>query len=57
MADFDEHEKWLTMKNDTSNISINIKKHIKHGRHRAKYNFVDDPVSYEQCILKLQSII
>lgn len=31
--------------NDTSNISINIKKHIKHGQHRAKFTFTDDPVS------------
>jgi len=32
---------------DTSNISINIKKHIKHGRHRTKYNFRNDPVSHK----------
>lgn len=56
MADFDEQENWLTAKNDTSNISINIKKHIRHGRHRAKkYNFVEDPVSYEKYFVILCS--
>lgn len=43
---------WLK-NNDTSNISINIKKHIKHGRHVTKYKFVDDPVSIiKRIILK-----
>lgn len=46
MADFDEHENWTTTKNDSNDISINIKKHIKPGRHRSKYMFVEDLVSY-----------
>lgn len=46
MADFKE-DSWLQSNNDTSNISMNIKKHIKNGRHRAKYNFVNDPVSID----------
>jgi len=30
---------------NTSNISVTIKKHIKHGHHRSKYTFTNDPVS------------
>lgn len=44
MADFDPNKSWLQNK-DTSNISIKFNKHLKHGRHRTKYNFIDDPVS------------
>lgn len=43
MANLDQN--WLKNEKDTSNISTNIKKHIKHGRHVTKYKFVDDPVS------------
>lgn len=44
MADFDDS--WVKSNNDTSIISDNIKKHIKHGRHRTKYSFEKkDPVS------------
>lgn len=50
MADFDGNASWLK-NNDTSNISINIKEHIKNGHHRAKYNFSNDSVS-----IKLQII-
>jgi hypothetical protein len=57
MADFDEHGNWLTDENNTSNMSMNIKKHIRHGRHRAKkYNFVDDPVSYKKNFVVLCSL-
>jgi len=50
MSSFDKSERW--MKTNDNDISINIKEHIKHGRHRAKYTFTDDPVS-----LKLQHIL
>lgn len=43
MSSFDKSER--QMKNSDNNISIKIKEHIKHGHHRAKYTFTDDPVS------------
>lgn len=46
MSSFDKSER--QMKNSDNNISINIKQHIKHGHHRAKYTFTDDPVSPKQ---------
>lgn len=48
-----DNESWLQNKNDTSNISINIKKHIKHGRHRTKYIFNDDSVSFNRLLVCL----
>lgn len=53
MTGIDNDTSWMNNNKDTSNISINIKKHIKHGRHRAKYNFSHDPVSvkFELCLL------
>lgn len=50
MADFDQNESWL-QNSGTSNISINIKKHIKHGRHRAKYHYLNDSVSIKLSII------
>lgn len=47
MPKFNGNESWLQSNNDTSIISINIKKHIKHGRHITKYKFADDPVSFK----------
>lgn len=53
-----DDESWLQNKSDISNISVNVKKHIKHGRHKSKtYTFADDPVSfillyYFVCIVK-----
>lgn len=45
MADFDDS--WVKSNNDTSFMSNNIKKHIKHGHHRTKYSFeINDPVSH-----------
>lgn len=43
MSSFDKNESWIHNHKDNSNISINIKQHIKHGHHRAKYTFSDDP--------------
>lgn len=47
MSSFDKSKRCT--KPSDNNISLNIKEHIKHGHHRAKYTFTDDPVS-----LKLQ---
>lgn len=47
MADFDKNNSWINNNHDTSNISINIKQHIQHGRHRTKYHFVNDTVSFK----------
>lgn len=44
-------ESWLLNKSDTCNISKNVKKHIRHGRHRTKYTFDDDPVSFKLFVL------
>jgi len=52
MSSFDNNESWIHNNKDNSNISLSIKQHIKHGHHRAKYTFTDDPVS-----LKLQQIL
>ncbi|XP_022175197.1 uncharacterized protein LOC111037126 isoform X2 [Myzus persicae] len=41
MSSSNKSDKW--MKNSDNDISINIKEHIKHGHHRAKYTFSDDP--------------
>lgn len=46
MADFDGNKSWL-QNNDTSNISVNIRQHIKNGHHRSKYNSFNDSVSIE----------
>lgn len=42
MAESDKNE-WGFSNKDPNNISVNIKKHLVNGRHRAKYNA--DPVS------------
>lgn len=43
-----DDESWLQNKSNISNISINVKKHLKHGRHRSRtYTFADDPVCFK----------
>lgn len=57
MSSFDKDESWFHNHKDNSNISINIKQHIKHGHHRAKFTFSDDPVSIkQQKILNCQNL-
>ncbi|XP_025200911.1 tudor domain-containing protein 7-like [Melanaphis sacchari] len=43
MSSYENNESWIHNNKDNSNISINIKQHIKNGLHRAKYTFSDDP--------------
>lgn len=54
MSSSNKSDKW--MKNSDNDISINIKEHIKHGHHRAKYTFSDDPVSLQQHILDFSKL-
>lgn len=39
------NESFSNSKENTSNISFTIEKHLKHGRHLSKYKFQDDSVS------------
>lgn len=42
----DENESWVQNKNNTSLISVNVKRNLKEGRSNKKYNFRHDPVSF-----------